>query len=93
MKTSYLIYILGGWSFLYCFNLGFIHLNSLSRDNKTKKHNLICAKDALLKVSKQFFFSKYIQNLLYMFCMFLQCLAVNKDIIKVNHNNFSNESS
>ncbi|XP_034585077.1 uncharacterized protein [Setaria viridis] len=38
------------WPFLDCCNLGFAHLNFLSRDNKTKKHNLMCANGALLKI-------------------------------------------
>src|SRR6266540_585025 len=72
-------------------NLCLIHLNALRCNNITKKRHSIGAKGALLKVTEQTCLAQDIKNSTQMLKMFIMRLAVNEDIIKRNHHEFTNE--
>jgi len=54
---------------------------------------MVCAKTALLNISKKILLSKLIQNLTDMIYVLFKRLAINQDVIKVNNNKFANECS
>src|SRR6266508_3710925 len=72
-------------------NLCLIHLNALRCNNITKKRHSIGAKGALLKVTEQTCLAQDIKNSTQMLKMYIIRLAVNVDIIKINHHEFTNE--
>ena len=89
-KTTHLMQVGWLWPSLDSIDLGLVNMNTLRGNNKTQENELINAKKALFHVSIEMLFSKSLQNGSDMGDMIFKTFAINKDIIKVDHNKYTN---
>ena len=71
-------------------DLRVINMNTLRGNYKTQENELINAKKALFHVGIETLFSKSLQNGSNMGDMIFKRFAINKDIIEVDHNEYTN---
>jgi len=91
MKTSHTINALRYWPAPNSFHLAFIHLNAIGSDYIPQESDLISDKGALLKVPMEFLLFQDLNDLFEVAQAIFFCLAVNEDIIKVDHHKSTNE--
>ena len=86
MEATHLAHIGRSRPITNCFDLRIINFNSLRRNQKTKKNQLISCKSAFGKICEKFLLAEDGQHLFDMMGMVLNGLDINKYVIKVDNN-------
>jgi hypothetical protein len=91
MKTLNIMKSLKMWPTKNCFNLLKIHLHSFVESNKTQKHKTTSKEFTLLQISIELLTLQSLKYFLQVITMLFFILVINKNIIKVNNNEYVNK--